>query len=195
MLSPDDRGRDGVVDQEHADEHRDEAHHGEIELEAAEDLVHFLSAAGRSGDARVFRQELAKTSDRRGAVARLRQLQLNGTQFTATAEKFLGPADIHCSKVRIEAVVFSNQKTDLELLFASSCPHPDLVTRLEAMLPDEFLRDRDRVRSTEPALNIEVAGFEIRRIEGAERFVGENVDAEDLEVIPAKIRKRHEPFD
>src|SRR6478672_1883410 len=117
MLSPNDRRGHRVVDEEHADEHRDEAHHGEIELEAAEDLVHFLGAPRWRRNPRVFWQKLAKTRDRRRAVARFLQLQLNGTQVSAPAEKFLGPADIHCGEVRIEAVVFADQKTDLEFLF------------------------------------------------------------------------------
>src|SRR6266513_1873851 len=97
--------------------------------------------------------------------------------------------------MRVERVVFSQEKTDLQFGVAPAGPDPDLVALFQAMLAHEFFRHRDGVRRTEPALNIHRAGVEVRRIKSAERRVAENVDAEDLEIIAGKIAQRNKTMD
>src|SRR3954470_4555740 len=54
----------------------------------------------------------------------------------------------------------------------------------------ELLRDRDRLRITEPPLHIKLSRGEIGQLESAERSVRENVDAEHLEIFAWQIRQR-----
>src|ERR1051326_5885507 len=96
--------------------------------------------------------------------------------------------------MRIECLVLAKKKPDLQLALDAANLRADFIALFQVMLPDEFFRDGDCAVRPEPALNIKLAGIEIRWVEGAERRVGENVDPKQLEVITLKIRQRDEPF-
>jgi hypothetical protein len=97
--------------------------------------------------------------------------------------------------MRIEGVIFAEQESDFQLALVASRPDAKFVAFFKVMLTDEFLRDRNCVRGAKPALNVETARCEIRRIESAERRVRENVDAEDFKIVSRKIRQRDESMD
>src|SRR5436190_561519 len=96
--------------------------------------------------------------------------------------------------MRIERVVFAKQKTNLQLGIAASGANPKLVALLEMMLAHEFLRHRDSIRAAEPPLDVEATRVETRGLKGPESGVGKNVDAENFEIIAAKIRQRNKPM-
>ena len=79
-----------------------------------------------------MRQDLAQLGHRFLPLARIRQLQLNRAQFSATAEQFLRPSDIHRGKVRIEAASLrSEEGTDLQLVIDHVHPRANFVARFQ----------------------------------------------------------------
>src|SRR2546423_15695938 len=95
----------------------------------------------------------------------------------------------------IERFRLAKKKSNCQITVDAASPRPDSVALLEMMLPDEFFRDRHGAGRAEPALDVETAGLEIRRIECPESLVRENIDPQDLGVIFSKIRYRHGPLD
>ena len=154
-----------------------------------------LGALRRRRDARVLRQNLVEGSDRGLALPRVRQFQLDDAELSAPREEFLRPADIHRREMRIESVLLSKEKPDLQLAIDHPDARPDFIASLEMVLPNELFRNRDGTRRAEPLLNIEIAAVEVRWVECPERTVGEDIDPEDFQIIPGEIRKGDETLD
>ena len=161
MLAAHHRGRDGIIDEKHPHQHGHQAHHREVELETTEHLVHFLGASGWRRDPNIFREKSTEGRDRRFPFVRVDELQLDDAEFSAPAEQFLGPTNIHRGKMRIEAVVLPDQKPDLQFALGTAHMRANFVAGFEMMLPDEFFGDGNRSGPAEPTLNVEPAGIEI----------------------------------
>ena len=97
--------------------------------------------------------------------------------------------------MRIEGLVPADKETNREFVIDDADARPEFVTSLQVMPPDEFFGNRDGTGIAQPALDIEVRAREIRRVEGPERSVRENIDPQNLEIFAGKIRQDNEAAD
>jgi hypothetical protein len=144
VVPPNDRGRDGIIYEEHPDEQGHQAHGGHVQLETTEHFLHFLGPLRGRGHARISRQNLAERRHGLLAVAGLCQFQLNDAELPTPAEQFLGPSEIHRGEAGIESFVSPQKKTDLQRAIDHADARADFVAGFQVVAADEFLRDRDR---------------------------------------------------
>src|SRR5450755_3409020 len=81
-------------------------------------------------------------------------------------------------------------KADTEFAIDSVHLRTQTIAEIQMVQPREFFGNGDGVRLTEPALDIELVGPKIIQLESAKGGVGENVDAEDLQIFARQIRQR-----
>ena len=86
--------------------------------------------------------------------------------------------------------VHSHYKTNLDLMHLAVYRDGQNVPGFQMVLLGEIFADRNGDRSAQPFLQIEILPFEIGKIKGPKRFVGENINAKNVEIFTGKLRQR-----
>ena len=193
-----DGGGDGVVDEKHADEERDEAEGGEVELEAGEHFPDLLAALLRRGDEDIGGHEVPGGVRHGGRVGPGREQHGHGVKLSDGAEEFLRPSDIHRRGADVGeggGVVGFEDEADAHFGGASVGYHAKGVAGLEIELLREGAGHGDGVAFAQPDFNVDGRAVGPDHAEGLERRVGERIDAEDAEIFAGVVGEGEESLD
>ena len=183
--------RDGVVDEEDADEQRDHAQRGEVELESrkhAFDLV--TSLAGWLGMQIWWQYAVELRGDRRGA-ARVVEQQLQGGEMALPAKEFLRPADVHDREIcghRAGLVSMIEEGGHRRGLAFAVDQQAQVVAELEVVPRGKIRVHGELSAFTHPAFERRTAPL-LPDVEGAEGVAAEQIHAEDVQVFAGPVGK------
>ena len=195
---PHDRRGHGIIDEEHADEQRDERERGEVELERADHPLDLAVAAvgglhddagGQLGaQAGADGVEIGAGTEQRGDAAELADV----------AEIFLHVGDVHDGEMLVGAgrvLAEIEDVADVEGLGAGLRLDPERIADLEAEPRAEFAREGDDLGVAEKADDVGLLVLRVVQLEGAERAVGKDVDAEKLKIFAGIIGEAGDVLD
>ncbi len=191
-------GGHGVVDEKHADQQRDERKRGEVELERAEHSLDLpVAAVGRLDDnvggqfgsqARADGVEIGAGPQQRRDAAELAHMK----------EVFLHVGDVHDGEVLVGAggiVAEIEDVTDVEGLGAGLGLDAKRITDLEMQAVGKTVRQGDHPGVAQELDDIGLLPLGVVEFKGAERAVGENIDAEELQVFAGEIGEAGDVLD
>ena len=99
-------------------------------------------------------------------------------------------------RIGIRACPAGSQKvTDCEAFRFAIDLRLDFVTGVEVALPGQFLAHRDRSRSAQPLLDIELLRLKISQVKSPKWLVGQDVDPQQVEIFAGKIGQSQESPD
>ena len=192
-----DAGRDGVVDQEHPDQQRDQRKRAQVQLKTGQHPFHLSATLSRWRDGHIRRGEHPELCRHRRGVLRVVEQDLNAGELPVAPEQPLRPADVQRGQPRVAAsgsgVRQANQEPHGHLLILPVDLQGDWGTDLQPVQGGKFVRDRQPLRVAQPAPELEILPV-FRRLsahrERGERQVGVDVHAEDLQVLAWELGQR-----
>ena len=195
MPAPHHGRRDRVVNEKHSDQQRNQRERGEVELKRAKHPFDLPVAAVRRLDEDVRGQFATQPRDDRVKI-RARPHQRGDARELPGVEKILlHIGDVHHAQVLVRAgriVTEVEDVADMEHPRAGLRLEPQRIADLELEALAQGARDGDDVRIAQEIFHIRRQPLRILQLKRAQRRIGENIDAEQLQIFAGIISEaRH----
>ena len=144
---------------------------------------------GRRRDREIRRKTLPQFGRDLARITPICEAKRDGVERAAPFEEFLGPADIHRREMRIGIRACSTgpqEETDPQAFRFAIDLGVDFVTGAKLVLPRQFLAYRDRSRSAQPLLEIELPRLKISQVKSPKWLVSQDVDPQQVEIFARK---------